>query len=578
MSTKSLSDIIDQCTAAGHYHALLGLFIANGIPMSIEDHFQMCPMFTCSIPACTTYQCSRQVGKTYGLTAQTIIRASAHPYFNTLTIQPRDDQLQRYNQTIYEPMLDGCLLADAIMARAQRHKLRAKRFRNGSISFLEYAFVSPDRVRGISGVCQLNVDEAQDIDYDFIPVLRETMTAQKKWGIIQFTGTPLTTDTSLTVSFEDSSKAEWVIPCSHCKKLNVPSIRHDLIRMIGKTTCICAKCRKPLDVRTGHYEHEIPERRASFPGYHIGQVTHPVHTETERKWYDLLDKMNKYSTARFHNEVLGEAFDENVRLLAVEDLVRASNGMDNTLKAALHKRTAYPTVAMGIDWSGGGDLSYSFTVFTVVGTRPGTEILDCIYAERLRVGMQPEEESAYLMEMIGRFLPQIVAHDYGGAGYVRESIMRQAGLPLGKIMPFTYVASSGKNIIVRNPATAGSRSSFSLDKARSLALMVSAIRAGKLSLPDYAKSSAKGNILDDLLNLMEVPKETARGDIAYFISHKPKKPDDFSSALNYASSALWFMRGAYPKLDSVDRYAIRPDQLPDPFPEKKTLPRPGART
>jgi hypothetical protein len=566
--TPDIAMITERCMQLDSCDPFLSLFTAEGEPMSVVDHFHLCPMFTFSIPSTLTFQCGRQVGKTYGLSTQTIMRSGMRPNFNTLTIQPRMDQLQRYNNTIYVPILKSCIIADSLIERVEMTKLMSKRFRNGSISHMEYAFTSPDRVRGISGIAQLNVDEAQDIEDDFIPVLKETMSASKLFGFTQFTGTPKTQSTALTMSFEDSSKAEWTVPCSGCSKSNVAAVRQDLMKMIGSKGLVCARCGKALNTREGFYEHEIPARRRNHPGYHISQVTHPRHCEIPHKWDQLLEKLQNYSATKFHNEVLGEPYDDNIRLLAVEDLIHASNGLDGTIETALRKRRLYPTVALGIDWSGGGNLSNSFTTVAVVGTRPGSEVLDCIYAERLRPGLFPEQEAEHIAALIGRFTPQFIAHDYGGAGYVRESMLRQAGVGLDRIVPLTYVFASGKNIIVRQAATGGSRSSYSLDKARSLAVMVTLIRNKKIGLPDYEQCSRHGNVLDDLLNLIEVPKEMPRGDVVYLIGRKPRRPDDFAHSLNFACSAIWFLRGSYPKLADVGKYELNPELVAQAFPEK----------
>jgi hypothetical protein len=76
--------------------------------------------------------------------------------------------------------------------------------------------------------------------------------------------------------------------------------------MIGKKGCICAKCGKLLDISSGHYVHSHPDRINSFRGYHISQVTHPLHAGYESKWAELLYKMETYPETKFHNEILGE--------------------------------------------------------------------------------------------------------------------------------------------------------------------------------------------------------------------------------------------------------------------------------
>ena len=69
-----IEQLMAQCAQLDSCDPLLSLFTAEGEPMSIIDHFHLCPMFTYSIPSTLTFQCGRQVGKTYGLSTQTILR------------------------------------------------------------------------------------------------------------------------------------------------------------------------------------------------------------------------------------------------------------------------------------------------------------------------------------------------------------------------------------------------------------------------------------------------------------------------------------------------------------------------
>ena len=192
----------------------------------------------------------------------------------------------------------------------------------------------------------------------------------------------------------------------------------------------------------------------------------------------------------------------------------------------------------------------SFTSIAVCGFKRSSEIIDCVYAERFPDGMSPEEEADRLLDYYLKLRCGYFAHDYGGAGYVRESVMRQAGLPDTHVVPFTYTHSATKDVITYNPPSiTGIRHSYSIDKARSLAVLCAMVRNGKVTLPEY--NSTTSIPLDDLLALVENPKELPRGNVLYLITRAPKKPDDFAHALNYACSAIWHSRMAYPDLSAV---------------------------
>lgn len=551
---------------------LLPLFRMGEDHLSTELHFQMAPMYNFEQPRTSVYMCGRQVGKTAGFTTQTILRGHFYRGFHTLIIEPRADQLQRYNQTILKPILRDCLIQDQMIRRPEIGNFFVKEMNSGSIIYLEYCYISPDRVRGISAIQSVTFDESQDLNYDFIPVIEQVMAASRRFGFRQFTGTPKTSDGTLAVLWADSSMAEWVIPCGRCSKLNVPSIDHDLIKMIGKKGLSCAKCGRLVDARRGYYEHARPERRAVHAGYHVSQVVHPLHYAIPAKWQALLERMEgpgSYSKAKFYNEVLGVPCDENVKLLSQEDLIAAATKARNTVDAAAKVRNQYEGYILGVDWSGGGELDCSYTAYAVAGFRAGTDVLDCLLAGKLPIGMSPEDESAMLLKLFRDLGCVYLAHDFGGAGYIRESLMRQAGLPTHQIIPFTYVHSTQKDVISYNPPTSGGqRFSYSIDKARSLAIICAALRNKKVSLPAYDEESRK--TLDDLLNLVELPRELPHGNTIYLIGRAPKKPDDFAHALNFACSAVWYTRQAYPELSGLSRkFQATPEQMalaapPDP--------------
>jgi len=535
---------------------LLPLFKLSGETLSTNLHFQLEPMFKFEQPRQTVYMCSRQVGKSSGITASAIIRGHWHPGFHTLIVEPRGDQLKRFNHTILRPMLKGCLIRDQIINGQELAAFYVKELNSGSLIYLEFAFLDADRLRGIAGVSNCVVDEAQDVDYDHLPVIRETMTASRRHGYSQYTGTPKTTDGTLGILWNDSSQAEWCIPCG-CRKKNIPCASQDLFKMIGKTTCICAKCGKPLDARRGYYVHAMPAKASTFAGYHFSQVTHPLHYGIPAKWFDLTSKMENYPKAKFYNEVLGIPCDESVKLLCQQDLITASSKVPGTREWLLEHRRNYDGVVLGVDWSGGGDMDASYTSVAAVGFRQGTDVVDNLYCERIPLGQTPEQEAQYVMQLMRDFQCVYMAHDYGGAGYIRESLMRQAGLPDHQIIPMTYVCSTRKEVITYNPPGAGLRFSYSIDKARSLAVLCTMIRSGKITLPDYNKNR---QVVDDLLNLIEMPKELPRGDMIYLIGRVPKKPDDYAHALNFACSAIWYTRQAYPNMATSDKFKIGDEQ------------------
>jgi len=411
----------------------------------------------------------------------------------------------------------------------------------------------------------------QDLDLDNIEIIGEVMSATINYGFSQYTGTPKTTDGSLGVLFDRSSQGHLVMPCS-CGHHNLAHPDAELFKMIGKwddnlkTGIHCAKCDKGLDCRDGYFKHLFPDRRPFFPGYHVGQITHPLHCALETKWKSLLYKYNNYTKSKFYNEIAGVSCDESVKLVTFQDLRKACNDIKPTVEDALRIRKHYDMVVMGVDWSGGGALGKSFTAGAILGSRPGSERLDCLHAFRLPMGMKPEDECALLKYYMQEFKCSLMAHDYTGAGYLREVILNQSGIPSNQLVPFTYAFVPKKDIISVHAPSDGARASYILDKARSLAVMCGLVRSRMITLP-IMREKDDHPVVTDLLGLVEDPKELPRGGIAYMIQRAPDKSDDFAHALNMASSAIWKIRGGYPEVAGVGRYELSAQMLKeiDPF-------------
>jgi hypothetical protein len=504
-------------------------------------------------PAETTLMCARQLGKSTSVAGAAILRCGMIRGFTTLIVQPRADQITRFDHTILSPMLRGCALTAPIFDKGGMRNVASKQFPSGGFIHLDYAFLSPERIRGYSGVACLVLDEAADIEWSFVPVIQEVLSASRKYGFTIYSGTPKSTDGTIGRSWAASSQGEWVVPCG-CGKENIGSVGHDLIGMIGKLGLVCAKCGASLDTRLGRYVHAFPARVAEHAGYHVSQAVHPLHCERASKWRALLRKMDGpacYSRLRFYNEVLGEPLDEASRLLAPDDIRRAAEGgLAGTEAAALANARRFAGYVMGVDWSGGGGTD-STTAVAVCGFSPATDSIECVMALKLPQGMPPEEEARRLFELFTRLGCLFVAHDYTGAGFVRETLLRQAGVPTDRIVPYTYVCSPLADIVRFHEAAAGSaRFSYSLDKARSLAVLCTAIKSLGVRLPKSRDDMAADPVVADLLALVENPKELPRGSLLYLIDKRPGMSDDFAHALNYACTCVWYTRQAYPRLDT----------------------------
>ena len=410
-----------------------------------------------------------------------------------------------------------------------------------------------------NGICSYN---CQDIEYDFIPIANETMSASLFWGFSIYTGTPKTTDTTLALLWNRSSQAEWVIQCKACNEYNVPNPDHHLLNMIGKHGPVCHKCGRPVDPRNGGYVHAFPERALSFPGYHVSQTIHPLHMINDAKWGRILEKVGSYRDVELYNEVFGWPYDAATSPLNLSDLINAEfdpldeNGNIVDIQRpedVLRIRHLYKYLTVGVDWSGGGMISDSYTSYAILGMRPDGQTIDVLYGKRIPKGVSAVDEANEIMTWIRGCHANAFAYDNGGAGFTRLEMMKQAGLMSVDgliVVPIQYVRPGGGDVM--KPRT-GQREPdmyyYTLDKSRSMAICVTSLKMQKIRLRRF-KHDDQDAYQRDFLALREDPRQSLGNETVIFIIKKPGVPDDFAHAVNFGCSQIWDHFGAYPRIGS----------------------------
>lgn len=383
------------------------------------------------------------------------------------------------------------------------------------------------------------------------------------WAVKKSTGTPKTLDNLLQIKWEESSQAEWFVPCFHCTTnghptYNIPSIEYHLDAMIGpwredisdkSPATICYKCGKPISPRFGRWVHRYKARRWTHAGYHIPQIIMPIHFADPNKWSTLLLKRRTLPAYLFYNEVLGEAYDTAAKLVTLADLNKAAVLWPNDDHEALQRRRNYSLVVLGVDWGGGGKAGDSYTTLALVGVLPTGE-LNVIWGKRLLTPHDHIREAKEIIHYCNMFSPDFVAHDYTGGGSLRETILIQSGYPLQKIMACSLVRSARQAPCQFIPATMQHpRDHYNVDKARTLLLTCAMIKLGRLRFfqNDYISESEPGLIRDFLALVEDKISSQAAAEI-YRITKIANKSDDFAQAVNFACVAIWHATRSWPNL------------------------------
>jgi hypothetical protein len=556
------------------------LFTIKGKPYTLKDHFVFSPQFNCHLPAAEVWKTGRQVGKTQSASASGVTLANIVPYRTFLYICPLYEQIRRLSGNYVRPLIDQSPVKRLWTGTTTDNSVLQRSFKNNSKMLFSFALLDADRIRGVAADMVV-VDEIQDMDSAHLPIIRETMAASD-WKIQRYTGTAKTLDNTIEGLWGRSSMAEWFVPCWSCGKMNIPSLEYDLEKMIGplrddispdNPATICARCGRPVNPRFGRWVHREEAVRWDFAGRHVPQVVLPMHYGSYRAWSDLLGKQRGAANTAPHvfiNEVLGESSAAGNQLITLADVRRAAtlpwdNRPDDPDATFWDWLEDYPFRVLSVDWGGGGEARRrtvgkhggivelnSYTKMALIGFRADGQ-LHILWGKQLLTPHEHAREAAEVFHWFTRFRPNILPHDYTGAGAVRETILVQAGVPVEAIMAVAYVRSASASLIQFIPPTpAHQRAHYNLDKTRSLLMMSQALKLGLLRTfrDDYVNDDNPG-LLRDFIALVDEKVESKHARDIYLIRKAEGFTDDFAQAVNIGCSAIWHALDAWPNFAAL---------------------------
>ena len=535
--------------------------------MHLLRHFVMEPIYALKTPRRTIYKTARQVSKSTGLAASRILRSAIIPHFSSLYVAPLYIQTTRFSTLVLRPMLKTSPIRSLLIEGAGvLDNVLQLQMSNGSVQHFSFAFHDAERIRSISAD-SVDLDEIQDLNPDFIDVIESTMDASD-WGIRRYFGTPKTSDNLIQTLFDDSSAAEWVTRCSGCNRDNIATTGHHLMDMIQAQGPSCYKCGKLLDPATGHFEHERPELRVKFAGYHVPQAIMPFHYANPDKWLELYTAKTKMSPVRFLNEKCGESCDVMATLISKPDLVKASvlpwKNTDNDDKDLAKLVRQYPQLTLGVDWGGYGAEGVSYTAFVLLGHHTDGKI-DVLRMRRLVQTTGNDYEVKRIIEMASRGHIYRMGHDYNGAGATRETLLIHAGFPIEGIVPLAYTGNNTQAIAnYQPPGGVVARGYYRVDKPRAVMLVAECIKKGIIRFPKFDSWNIREgdvqSLADDFLAVAEDHVELDRASSVIVIRKKPGRCDDVLHALVYGALAYWQTEQRYPDIAFAAGIAVTPTQ------------------
>lgn len=561
--THALRRMVDNGAVLSPAKFLGSILRLDGKPFTLDDYQPMSPLYRALMPTNTTLGTGRQVGKSTNIAARGLLTSLGIPNFKTLYVTPLYEQIRRFSNNYVRPFINQSPLRSQWVSTVTEQSVLQRSFRNGSLMLFSFALLDADRIRGVSAHC-VCIDEVQDMDPAHLPIINETLTASKQYGLSIFTGTHKSLSSALQGLWSESSQAEWVIPCPHpgCKTENVPSREFHAEAMIGPVHMhigerypgvVCRKCRRPISPRFGMWRHRYKELRWVRAGYHIPQIILPLHYASQEKWSQIVRKKSgAISEAAFWNEVMGEAVDVGQKLVSESELKQAAslpwqNNPDRPNGEIKKRLNQYAHKTLAIDWGGGGEKGTSFTALAVLGQTADGKI-DVLWGKRLMLGCDRIREAKEIREWYTFFKCEYIAHDFTGAGEVAEAVLIQAGLQPKRIFGIRLQRSGYQDIMVFHEPTSFNHHTFhTLDKARSLNYTCTAIRLGRVRFFQWDRlAKDQIGLIGDFLALTEANTELRLGGTLYTIVRDPMWPDDWAQAVNLGTCLIWQLSDSWP--------------------------------
>lgn len=145
-------------------------------------------------------------------------------------------------------------------------------------------------------------DEYDMLAHKNIPDAERRITGPLSAGLICRVGVPTVPDWGIARLYDESDQRRWRVRCGACGEWSVIAFEDNVDNETNRV--VCARCRKPLDVTTGEWVADFPDR--SVPGYHVTRLIAP--TADIEAIVRASKKRTGYERQAFFNKDLGVAW------------------------------------------------------------------------------------------------------------------------------------------------------------------------------------------------------------------------------------------------------------------------------
>jgi len=358
---------------------------------------------------------SRQTEKSTTLANKLMSLCGMRPNYATLFVTPSAMQTTVFSRSRIDDIVEISPLLRAMRHPSKTWNLLEKEWANSSKMYLRYAFLSADRIRGLS-TNAIFCDEIQDLLRDVMPVIEETASHHKD-PIYVYSGTPKSFDNTIEHYWANAStQSEWCIPCERHGLPNDPGSWHWNVlgpANLGLKGPICDQCGNLINPEHPMARWVEMNPGAEFEGFRICRLMVPWYFKNPDKWKEILEAHRRYPTAQFMNEVMAVSYDSGVKPLSQREVITACDDRYTMDEDEVARLAESVPLYGGIDW-GEGTGEGAYTVLSVGGYTRADASFQIVYSKRFDGPLaDPEAQIVEIKRLINRFRLKYVGCDYG---------------------------------------------------------------------------------------------------------------------------------------------------------------------
>ena len=514
-------------------------------PLRMDKHRFFLPVYDIADKK-ILLKCARQVAKSTTICNLILVESIAEEAYRVLYVSPSSMQSRQFSNEKLTPTInDSEVIQNHFRDQNCIDQVFEKTFTNGSHIFLRYAFLNADRARGIPAD-RLLCDEIQDILKDNVKVISECLSFSD-YGYELYAGTPKTMDNTIEEYWKWSTQMEWAVPCS-CNSGHGTGIYWNILgeKNIGKAGPICDKCGNAINPELGQWVITNPGEE--YVGFHVTQLMVPWKLDPERWLKEIVYKYDKWPSAKFFNEVLGESYDQASKPITQTEIQQCCWPVNKKPTIDSSKLYLAPEGIItgtenyaGVDWGegrsegaieAGKKRNASWTVLTI-GTFIEENLFWPFFIKRYEGReIDPEFIKDDIVKYVSLFRVKILGADWGHGWGMNSHLIQKLGRE--RVMEFQYVGKMRSRIKWDNEAF-----NFKVNRSLVLAEFIGACKERELLYPPWElfQQYAK-DILGVYIDYNERMK-------TMYYDHPIDQPDDFMHSNIYARLAGMISQGRF---------------------------------